>query len=64
MYQKKNEKRMKMNQEEEEEEREEEQEEEIRRGLSNKRYVPSCIIEVTPLTFYWLLIYCLQMDEG
>ena len=44
-----------MNQEEEEEEREEqeeEQEEEMRRGLSNKRYLPSCIIEDTPLTFY------------
>jgi len=49
MYQKRIEKR---NQEEEEEEREEdweeeeeEQEEKIRRGLSNKRYVCSCIIE-------------------
>ena len=59
MYQKRNEKRTKriekINQEEEEEERherEEEQEEEIRRGLSNKRYVSSCIIEDTTQTFY------------
>ena len=49
MYQKRIEKR---NQEEEEEEREEEEGEEIRRGLSNKRYVCSCIIENTFLTFY------------
>ena len=40
-----------------------EQEEEIRRGLSNKRYVSSCIIEDSSLTIYWLFIYCLQMDE-
>ena len=39
-------------QEEEEENYEEEEEEEIRRGLSNKRYVSSCIIEGTSLTFY------------
>ena len=48
--------------EEEEEDLEEdlkkEQEEEIRRGLSNKRYVCSCIIEDSSLTFYWLFIYC------
>ena len=44
--QKRNEKRKKRKQEEEEEE------EEIRRGLSNKRYVSSCIIEDTSLTFY------------
>ena len=56
----------KRNQEEEEEdwEEEEEEEEEIRRGLSNKRYVSNCIIEDTSLTFDWLFIYCLQMDEG
>ena len=40
--------------EEEEEEREEEekgQKEEIRRGLSNKKYVSNCIIDNTPLIF-------------
>ena len=45
----------KRNQEEEEEEREEEEEEkeeEIRRGLSNKRYVSSCIIAYMSFTFY------------
>ena len=31
---------------------EEEQEEDIRRGLSNKRYISTCIIEDTSLTFY------------
>ena len=41
-----------------EEDLEKEQEEEIRRGLSNKRYVYSCIIEDSSLTFYWLFIYC------
>ena len=71
MYQKRNEKRKKKNQEEVEEEKEEEleeeeqaQEEEIRRGLSNKRFVCYCIIENTSLTFYWLFIYCFQMDGG
>ena len=69
MSQKRNEKRNeKRYQEEEEEEREEnweeEQEEEIWRGLSNKRYVSICIIEDMSVTFYWLFIYCLQMDEG
>ena len=59
--QKRNEKRIeKRNKEEVEEEREveqEEQEEEIRRGLSNKRYVCSCIIEDSSVTFGWLFIY-------
>ena len=41
-----------------EEDLKEEQEEEIRRVLSNKRYVCSCIIEDSSLTFYWLFIYC------
>ena len=63
MNQKRNEKSIeKRNQEEVEEEREveqEEQEEEIRRGLSNKRYVCSCIIEDSSVTFSWLFIYCL-----
>ena len=35
-----------------EEDLKEEQEEEIRRVLSNKRYVCSCIIEDSSLTFY------------
>ena len=56
MYQKRNQKRNKTrkmsNQEEEREEEEEEQEEKIRGGLSNKRYVSSCIVEDTCLTFY------------
>ena len=65
MHQKKNQKRNKKrkkriekrNQEEEEEEREvdrgrREQKEEIKRGISNKRYVSSCIIEDKSLTFY------------
>jgi len=79
MYQKRNQKRNykrkkrieKRNQEEEEEEREEdweedeeEKEEEIWRGLSNIRYVSCCIIEDKSFIFYWLFIYCLQMDEG
>ena len=44
-------------------EEEEEGQEEVRRGLSHKRYVSSCIIEDTSLTFYLLFISCLQMDE-
>ena len=75
MYQKRNQKRYekrkkieKRNQEEEEEETEEDWEEkqgeDLRRGLSNKRYVCSCISEDMSLTFYWLFIYCLQMDRG
>ena len=56
MYQKRKQKRKKRNQEEESEEdceeEEEGQEKEIRRGLSHKRYVSSCIIEDRSLTFY------------
>ena len=57
--QKRNEKRIeKRNQEEKEEEREEEQEE-MRKGLSKKRYVSSCIIENMSLIFtdYSLTVY-------
>ena len=56
MYQKRkqkwNEKRKKRIEKRNQEEEEEEQAEEIRRGLSNKRYVSSCIIVDTTLTFY------------
>ena len=63
MYQKRNEKRKKrIEKRNQEEGREEEQEEEIRRGLSNRKYVSSCIIQDTSLTFYSLFIYHLQMD--
>ena len=65
MYQKRNEKRKKsIEKRNQEEGREEEQEEEIRRGLSNRKYVSSCIIQGTSLTFYSLFIYYLQMDSG
>ena len=52
--------------EEEWEEEEEEQEEEIRRGLSNKRYVCSCFIEDTSLTFtdYLFTVYRWMKDGG
>ena len=43
-------------------EKKEQQEEEIRRGLWNKRYVSSCIIEDISLTFYGIFNNCLQMD--
>ena len=63
MYQKRNEKRKKrIEKRNQEEGREEEQEEEIRRGLSNRKYVSSCIIQGTSLTFYSLFNYHLQMD--
>ena len=55
MYHKRKQKRKKGNQEEEREddcEEEEEGQEEIRKGLSHKRCVSSCIIEDTSLTFY------------
>ena len=73
MYKKKNEKKkkriVKRNQEEEEEEREEDWEEEEEEHVEeirilNKRFVSSCFIEDMSLTFDWLFIYCLQMDEG
>ena len=64
MYQKRNEKRKKrIEKRNQEEGREVEQEEEIRRGLSNRRYVSSCIIQDMSLTFYSLFIYYLQMDN-
>ena len=52
MYQKRNQKRNKKRKEKKTEEEEEEKEEEIRRGLSNKRYVSSCIIAYKSLIFY------------
>ena len=71
-HQKRNEKRKKRKQEEEPGRgrrglrREEEEEEEIRRGLSNKRYVSSCIIEDTSLTFtdYSFNVYRWMKDAG
>ena len=67
MNQKRNEKSIeKRNQEEVQEEREveqEEEEEEIRRRLSNKRYVCSCIIEDSSLTFT-TVFWCLSLIPG
>ena len=73
-HQKRNEKRKKRKQEEEpgrgrrglRREEEEEEEEEIRRGLSNKRYVSSCIIEDASLTFtdYSFNVYRWMKDAG
>ena len=51
MYQKRTQKRNQKRKKGIMEEEEEEHEEEIRRGLSNKSYVCSCIIENTSLSF-------------
>ena len=67
MYQKRNEKRKKsIEKRNQEEGREEEQEEEIRRGLSNRKYVSSCIIKtrLSHFTHYSFTIYRWIKDAG